>query len=119
MTAFHLAAGEPEGGGLDHLEFRDGGIAEPVYLGKTRPWRRDHLAERAESPDERLRQRLEVPPGQRAKQHQLQKLIVGDRIAAGLAKPLAQALPMAVIMGRRLRDAGPETATIFRHERPA
>src|SRR5258708_18734419 len=119
VTAFHLAAGEPKGGGLDHLEFRDGGIAEPVALGKTRPWRRDHVAERAESRDQRLRQRLDVPPGQRAKQHQFEKLIVGDRSAAGLAKTLAQALPMAVIMRRRFGDAGLTTATIFDHERPA
>src|SRR6266852_988549 len=119
MTPFHLAAGEPKGGGLDHLEFRDSGITEPVDLGKTRPWRRDHLAERAESRDERLRKRLDVPAGQRAKQHKLEKLIVGDRIAAGLSETLAQALPMAVVMRRRFRDSGLATATIFYHERPA
>src|SRR5260370_6274782 len=98
VTAFHLAAGEPEGSGFDHLEFRDGGIAEPVHLGKTRPWRCDHLAELAESRDQRLRQRLNVPSGQRAKQHKLEKLIVADRIAAGLPKKRPEALPMAVIM---------------------
>src|SRR5215831_4024971 len=106
MTPFHFAASEPVGGGLDHLEFRDGGVAEPIDLGKTRPWRRDHLAERAEFRNQGLRQRLDVPAWQRAKQHELKKLVIGDRIAAGLAEALAQALPMAVIMRRRFRRAG-------------
>ena len=119
MTPFHLAAREPVGGGLDHLEFRDGGIAQPADLGKAWPWRRDHLAERAECRDERLRQRLDIAAGQRAKQHKLEKLIVGDRTAAALAKTLAQALPMPVIVRRRFRDARLPTATIFSHHATA
>jgi hypothetical protein len=103
------------GGGLDHFELRDGSIAEPVYLGKTRPWRRNHLAERPESRDERLRQRLDIPARQRAKQHKLEKLIVRDRVAGRLAKTIAQALPMAMIVPRRFCDARLATVTIFPH----
>src|SRR5258707_15610415 len=105
MTAFTLDGGEPVGGGLEHLEFRDGGVAEPVNLGKTGPRRRDHLAERAEFRDQGFRQRLDVPAWQRAKQHELEKLVIGDGIATGLAETLAQSLPMAVIMRRRFRPA--------------
>src|SRR5262249_51574199 len=57
--------------------------------------------------------------GQRPKQYQLEKLVIGDRIAAGLTKTRAQALAMAVIMRRRFCDASLATATIFRHDRPA
>src|SRR5215467_1270104 len=115
MAPFYFAASKPMGGGLDHLKFRDGGVAEPVDLGKTRPWRRDHFAERAEFRDQRLGQRLDVPAGLRAKQNEFEEFVIGDRIAAGLAETLAQALPMAVIM-RRLCHAGLAPAAIFRHD---
>ena len=119
MTPLGLAAGEPSGRGLDHLEFGDGCIAQLVNLGKPRPWRRNHFAERSEPRDERLRQRFDVPAGQRAKQHKLEKLVIAEPIAAGLTKTRAQTLAMAVIMWWRLRDARLATATIFLHDRPA
>src|SRR5262252_10988712 len=103
MTPLDLAAGEPSGRGLGHLEFGDGCFAQLVNLGKPRPWRRNHFAERSEPRDERLRQRFDVPAGQRAKQHKLEKLVIAGPIAAGLTKTRAQTLAMAVIMWWRLR----------------
>src|SRR5579871_668150 len=118
MTPPYLAAGEAPGSGLDDLEFRDGGIAEPIDLGQARPWGRDHLAERAEFRNQGFCERLHVAAGQRTKQDEFEQLIVGDRIAPGLAETPAQALPVAMIMGRRFRDARPTPATIFRHDAP-
>src|SRR5262249_44580082 len=117
MTPLDLAAGEPSGRGLDHLEFGAGCIAQPVNLGKPRPWRCNHFAERAEPRDERLRQRFDVPAGQRAKQHKLEKLVIAERIAAGLTKTRTQTLAMAVIMWWRIRDARLATRTVFLHDR--
>jgi hypothetical protein len=90
---------------FDHLEFGNGGVAETVDLGEKRPRRRDHLAERPESRNQGFRQRLDIPPRQRTKQHKLQKFVVADRIAAGGAKSPAQAFPMTKIMGRRFIES--------------
>src|SRR5262249_17748583 len=115
MTPLDLAAGEPSGRGLDHLEFGDGCIAQPVNLGKPRPWRCNHFAERAEPRDERLRQRFDVPAGRRAKQHKLEKLVIAERIAAGLTKTRTQTPPMARITWGRIRDTRPSTTTSVPH----
>src|SRR5262249_28601106 len=118
MTPLDLAAGEPSGRGLDHLEFGDGCIAQPVNLGKPRPWRCNHFAERAEPRDERLRQRFDVPARQRAKQNKLEKLVLAERIAAGLTKPRTQPLAMAVIMWWRTRAPRPAPPTFSPHAPP-
>src|SRR5262249_40280606 len=111
MTPLDLAAGEPSGRGLDHLEFGDGCIAQPVNLGKPRPWRCNHFAERAEPRDERLRQRFDVPAGQRAKKPTLQRGEPAARLAAAHTNARTQPRARAVIVGRRTRPPRPATTT--------
>ena len=60
----------------------------------------DHLGEGAELREQFLGERLHIALWDRAKQDQLEKLIVADGIAPGLQKALAQARPMAVVVRR-------------------
>jgi hypothetical protein len=91
-------------------------VAEAVHLGEKRPRRCDHLAEGPKSCNQGFRQRLDIPPIEHTEQHELQKLIIADRIAAGGAKSLAQALPMTQVMGWRFFESRPATAATVRHE---
>jgi hypothetical protein len=116
-----LAAREPLRRRLDDLELCDGGLAEARYLGE--PLRRggDHLRKRAELSDQDFGERLDVAPRQRAEQYQLQQLVIGDRIGAGLAEATAQPLAMPVIMRRRLLEPGLRQfpASLVRHDVPS
>ena len=85
----------------------------PFDLGEPRLRRRDHLGERAECSQQRLGQRLDVAPRQRAEQQQLEQLVVGHRVGAGLAKALAQPLAVAVIMRQGLGEPAFGRAAFF------
>jgi len=57
---------------------------------------------------------LDVAPRHHAKQQQFEKLVVGERLGAGLAEASAQALAMTVIV--RLGHAGFALGLLFQHE---
>ena len=59
-----------------------------------------------------LGERLDVAPRQRAKQNELEQLVVGQRLRPGLAKPFAQPFAMAVIV-RRFGKAPPLVAVLL------
>ena len=59
-----------------------------------------YLGEGAEARNQRLGQRLHIAPRHGAEQDQLEKLIIGQRLGAALAEPVAQPLAVAVIMWR-------------------
>jgi len=58
----------------------------------------NHLGERSEFCDQRLGQRLDVAPRQRAKQYHFEQFVIIQRIGAGVAKAVTQPFAMAVIM---------------------
>ena len=58
--------------------------------------------ERTELRDQVLGQWFDVALRDGAEQHQFEQFVVADRLGAGLAKPPAQPLAVAVIMRRRL-----------------
>jgi hypothetical protein len=89
-TLFHRTAQEPVGRRLDDLEIGDAGLAEPFDLGKPRRRRSDRFRERTEFGHQRLGERLDVAPRHHAKQQQFEKLVVGERLGAGLAGLLFQ-----------------------------
>ena len=91
---------------MHDLEFGDGGFAEALDLLEPRRRRRHHFGEGAELGDQLLGQRLDVALRDGAEQHQFEQFIVADRVAAGLAEAPAQPLAVAVIMRRRLGEAG-------------
>ena len=57
---------------------------------RSRFGRRDHLGERPEPGHQRLGERLEIPPRDRAEQHELEQLVVGERLGAAGEEALAQ-----------------------------
>jgi len=119
--AADLAARQAVGGGFDHLEFGDGGVAEAGDLGEPPRRRGDRLGERAELADQRLGEGLHVAPRHGTEQHQLEELVVGHRIAARLAEAGAKAFAMPVIVRRSLLETGLRTvlATLARHVVPS
>ena len=70
----------------------------PSHLLEARLGRVDHLGERAEARDQPLGQLLGVAARQRAEQHELEQLVVGQRVGATLAEALAQALAVARVV---------------------
>lgn len=104
-AALQLALADAGGRGGDQPDLGDRGLAEAADLTQPRFGRVHRFGERAELADQRLGQRLDVAPRQRAEQHHLQQFIVAQRVGAGAAKALAQPLAMAVIM-RGLFKAG-------------
>jgi hypothetical protein len=92
---------------LDDLHLGDRRLAEPLDLGEARTRRRDRLRERAEAGDQLLGERLDVAARQRPEQHQFHELVIGDGVAAGVVEPRPQPLAMAVIVRRRVLEAGP------------
>ena len=64
--------------------------------------------------DELLGERLDVDAHQHLAEHELENLIVGQRIGAGVDEPLAQPFAMAVVMrARRRRCFGRWRAILF------
>ena len=76
--------------------------------------RGNNFRERAERRNQRLGQRFDIAPGLGAEQHRFQEFVIRERIGASLAKALAQALPMAVIMRRALGQPALALA-LFQH----
>ena len=102
----HLALGEPLRRRLHDLEFGDRRLAEPSTSFEPLRRRRNHLGERAEFLEQRLGERLHVALRDGAEQHQLQHLVVGERLRPGFEEARAQALAMAVIVRRGFGEAG-------------
>src|SRR5688572_33305389 len=91
---------------LHDLELGNRRLAELADLPQSLGRRRDDLDERAECLQQLLRQRLDVTLRDRAKENQLEHLVVGERRRAALAEARAQALAVAEIMRRGLGEAG-------------
>lgn len=102
----HLAARHPLHRGADQLQFGDDGLANALHLAQPSGRGGDDLTEGAEAVDQGFRQRLHVGAGDRAEQHQLKELVIGQRLAAGLPEAFAQPLAMAKKMRRGLFKAG-------------
>src|SRR5437764_707493 len=83
-----------------------GGLAQALDRFQPFDRRRDHLGERAELLEELLGERLEVDARDGAEQHQLDELVIRQRIAAALEETLAQALAMPVKVRGRLGQPG-------------
>ena len=105
----HRALGEAPRRGLDDLEVGDDALADAVDLGEARGRRGEHLGEGAEAPDQLLGDRLHVAARDGAEEHELEQLVVGQRIAADLDEAGAQPVTVTVVVRRR--------APIARHQR--
>jgi hypothetical protein len=87
------------------LEIGGGRLLDALDLFQPLRRRRQHFGERAELGDQLLGERLDVALRDGAKQHQLEQLIVGDGIGAGIAEARTQPLAMAEVMRRALGEA--------------
>ena len=76
---------------LDDLEFGHHRVAHPRDLGETLRRGGHHFRERAEVGEQRLGERLDVSARERTEENELQELIVGKRVGAGLAEAPATA----------------------------
>ena len=90
---------------LHKLDFDDRRFAETLDLAKPFRPRRDRLGEGAEARDQGLRERLHVAARDRAKQQQLQHLVIGKRRFACIHEAIAQTLPVTVVVGRGIAQA--------------
>ena len=84
---------------LDQLERVDHPVADARHLLQRPLFGAEHGADGAEALDQPLGERLDVAPGQRLAEQQLQQLVVGQSVRARLVEALAQPLAMAVKMG--------------------
>ena len=84
---------------LDELERVDHRIARAVDLLQRLLLRAEHAADGAEAIHQTLGQRLGVASGYRAKQQELEQLVLGQAVRARLVEALAQPLAVAVIVG--------------------
>ena len=80
------------------LDFGDGRLAEPRHLSQAFLRRVQRLGEGAEMGEDGFGERFGVAARHRAEQDQLQKLVVGEGVGAGLAEAPPQPLAMAEIM---------------------
>jgi hypothetical protein len=99
-TLLQLAARQAAGAGLNDFQFRYDRLTDAGDFHQPLRARRQHLGEGAKAGDQDLGQRLDVAPRHGAKQHQLQQLVIGDRVRARLAQALTQTVAMAVEMWR-------------------
>jgi hypothetical protein len=110
VTPADLAAGEPARRRLHDLDLGDRRLAQSAHFREALGRRRDHLGEGAEPGEQRLGQRLEIAAGDRPEQDELEQLVVGERLRAGLEEARPQPLAMSEIV-RHLRAGA-------RHLRP-
>ena len=90
----HLAAHEPERRRAHELDLGDRRLAEARHLLQALLRRIQRLGEASEVGKDGFGQRLGVAPRHRAEQDELEQLVVGKRIVAGLAE--ASPLPLAM-----------------------
>jgi hypothetical protein len=115
-AAFHFAAQQPARRRLHEFQLGDSGVAKSLDLTKTRHRCGNDFRERPERGDQGFGEGFYVAPGLSAEQHRLEKLVIRQRVRSGLAKALAQAGPMAVIMRRALGQPAVALA-LFPHGR--
>ncbi len=101
----NCAAREPPGGRLDDLQVKGGGGADAFHLGQPFRAGADYFSERTKAADQRLRERFDVSLGDRAKENQLQKLVIRHALIARFREPLAKANAVPLVM--RLRFGCP------------
>jgi hypothetical protein len=110
-----VALHEAQRAGAHELELSDGGIADALDLLQAFGGRVDDLGERAEALDQALGDRLGVAAGDGREQHQLQQLVVGERLGAAGDEALLQALAVAgtqVGLGKERGLSGVRTAVL-------
>ena len=115
----HRAPREAAGGRLDDLQV--GATLSPI---PSTSMRRaggggEHLGEGAEAAQQLLGDRLDVAARDRAEQHELQQLVIGQRVAADLGEAGAQAVAVAVVVRRVVADPlmpAPLPANMFRRD---
>src|SRR5260370_16842018 len=104
-------------GRLHDLELGDGGFAQALDGFQPFDRRRHGLGKRAELLDQVLGERLEVAALDGAKEHELEKLVIRQGIAAALEEARAQPLAMPVIVRSWLGE--PAAVLVFLSARPA
>src|SRR5262249_10504115 len=88
-------------------------------FGEPRLRRCNYLGKGAEFRQQRLGERLDVAARQRAKQPQLQQLIVRQSVGADFAEAAAQAFAMTVIVRRGVGKLAITFALLFQNQTPS
>jgi hypothetical protein len=98
---------QPVGGGFHDLQLRRHVFANALHFQQSFAWRRDHFGEAAEAGQERLGQRLGVPPGQGGEQGHFQQFVIGHGVGATLEEARPQSFAVAGMRGFRWGKQSP------------